>query len=87
MQQQIEKLKETKAKLKKDFDEYSAEYKTETKRIDQAIKNFEKGMNVLAGTSKPKRQKSYSEIENILGENGASHIKFLVKKMNYPAAS
>lgn len=94
MQQQIEKLKETKAKLKKDFDEYSAEYKIETKRIDQAIRNFEKGMSALSGTAKPKRQKSYSEIENILSENGALHIKELVKKLNergfpmtYPSVS
>lgn len=79
MQQQIEKLKETKAKLKKDFDEYSAEYKTETKRIDQAIKNFEKGMNALSGIAQPKRGKSNSEIENILREYGASHIKFWLK--------
>lgn len=94
MQQQIEKLKETKAKLKRDFDEYHAEYKTETKRIDQAIRNFERGMNALSGTAKPKRQKSYSEIENILSENGALHIKELVKKldergfpMTYPSVS
>lgn len=82
MQQQIEKLKETKAKLKKDFDEYSAEYKTETKRINQAIRNFEKGMSALGGTAKPKRRKSNSEIENILRENGALHIKEIVNKLN-----
>ena len=94
MQQQIEKLKLEREKLATEFKNNQIEYKSEIKKIDRAIKSFEKGMNVLTGITKPKRQKSYSEIENILSENGALHIKELVKKLNergfpmtYPSVS
>lgn len=94
MQQQIEKLKQEKEKLSIEYKNNQTEYKSEIKKIDRAIRNFERGMHALTGTVKPKRQKSYSEIENILGENGALHIKELVKKLNergfpmtYPSVS
>lgn len=82
MQQQIEKLKQEKGKLTTEYKNSQVEYKAEIKRIDRAIKNFEKGMNELNGNAKPKRQKSHSEIEKILSENGPLHIKLLCKKLN-----
>lgn len=94
MQQQIEKLKQEREKLSTEFKNNQTEYKSEIRKINRAIKNFEKGMNELTGIVKPKKQKSYSEIENILSENGALHIKELVKKLNergfpmtYPSVS
>lgn len=82
MQQQIEKLKQEKGKLTTEYKNSQVEYKAEIKRIDRAIKNFEKGMNELNGIAKPKRQKSHSEIEKILSENGPLHIKILCEKLN-----
>ena len=83
MQQQIEKLKQEKSKLTTEYQNSQVEYKAEIKRVDRAIRNFEKGMNELNGTAvKPKRQKSSSVIETILSETGPLHVKELVKKLN-----
>lgn len=83
MIQQIEKLKETREKLTVDYKNNQTEYKAEIKRIDRTIKSFEKGMSELNGTTvKPKRVKSYSEIEKILSETGQLHVKEIVRRLN-----
>lgn len=83
MFEQIQKLQETKTKLKTDFEEHKTEYRTETKRIDRAIKIFEKGINELKGsTTISTRQKRYSVIEEILAENGPLHLKKLCEKLH-----
>ena len=82
MQQQIEKLKQEKGKLTTEYQNSQTEYKAEIKRIDRAIKNFEKGMSELNGVAKPKRPKSHSVIETILAETGPLHIKQLCEKLN-----
>ena len=82
MQQQIENLKREKTKLMSEYKKSQVEYKFEINRINRAIKNFEKGMNELNGITKPKRQKSSSQIEAILSETGPLHIKRLCEKLN-----
>lgn len=83
MFEQIQKLKQTKAKLTASFEEHQKEYKTEVKRIDRAIKNFEKGIDALKGNvARITPQKKNSEIEKILSETGPLHLKQLCKKLN-----
>jgi hypothetical protein len=83
MQQEIEKLKQEKNKLMNEYQNSRSEYKTEINKINRAIRSFEKGLNELSGTAvKRKRPKSPSEIEKILAEEGAMHLKKLCEKLN-----
>ena len=68
MYQQIEKLKKEREKLTVEYKTNQIEFKAEIKRINSAIRNFEKGINQLNGVVKPKRVKSSSEIEKIFEE-------------------
>ena len=83
MQQEIEKLKQEKNKLTTEYQNSRIEYKTEITKINRAIRSFEKGLSELSGTMvKTKRPKSHSEIEKILAESGALHLKQLSEKLN-----
>lgn len=83
MQQEIEKLKQEKNKLTTEYENSRTEYKCEINKITRAIRSFEKGLNELSGTAvKTKRVKSHSEIEKILKEEGALHLKQLCEKLN-----
>lgn len=83
MQQEIEKLKQEKNKLTTEYENSRTEYKTEINKINRAIRSFEKGLSELTGTAvKTKRTKSHSEIETILKEEGALHLKKLSEKLN-----
>lgn len=81
MEQQIEKLKQEKEKLTIEYKNNQTEYKSEIKRIDRAIRNFQRGMNELNGNSNPK-VKSSSVIEEILTASGPLHLKILCEKLN-----
>lgn len=84
MYQQIEKLKQEKEKLTVEYKNNQTEYKSEIKRINKAIRSFEKGVSELNGTAaaKAKRPKTSSGIEQILLKSGPLHIKELVAKLN-----
>lgn len=82
MIEQIEKLRQEREVLTTEHNANQKEYKGEIKRIDRAIKHFEKGMNVLQGTIRPKGIKKYSEIERVLAETGPLHVKQLCKKLH-----
>lgn len=81
MEQQIEKLKKEREKLTTEYKNNQTEYKAEIKRIDRAIRNFQRGMNELNGNGKPK-VKSSSVIEEILTESEPLHLKILCEKLN-----
>lgn len=81
MEQQIEKLKKEREKLTAEYKNNQTEYKAEIKRIDRAIRNFQRGMNELNGNSNPK-VKSSSVIEEILTESGPLHLKLLCEKLH-----
>lgn len=83
MQQEIEKLKQEKEKLTVEYQNSQLKYKDEVSKINRAIRNFEKGISELNGTpTRTKRPKASSEIEAILQEEGALHLKQLCQKLN-----
>lgn len=84
MYQEIEKLKQEREKLNVEYQNSQSEYKSEIKRINKAIRSFEKGISELNGTSaaKEKRPKTSSTIEQILSETGPLKITELAAKLN-----
>lgn len=82
MIQQIEKLKREREKLVVEYKNNQTEYKSEIKRIDKAIRTFEKGVNQLGVNSPHKsRVKTIEVIEKILA-GGPRHLKEIIAQLN-----
>lgn len=83
MLETIEKLKQEKHRLTAQFEAGKAGYKSEVGRLDRAIRNFERGLNELEGTTteKSKRPPTIEEIEKILS-SGPKHLKEIVAELN-----
>ncbi len=84
MLEQIEKLKAEREKLTTEYKNNQSEYKSEVKRIDKAIRSFERGMNELNGNSSTVgRPGVANEIEKILREQASPlHLKKIVAELH-----
>lgn len=68
----IQKLRKERAKLTRNAKEFDTRYKSEIRRINTAIENFEERVTVLGSKHSLPRGSATQEIENFLAENGAN---------------
>ena len=78
----IEKLKKERTKLTGEAKQFDAEYKSEIRRIDTAIRKFEEGMAALGSKASTPRISATAEIENILAERGVMHVRDITKELH-----
>lgn len=70
------------AKLTKDAREFDAKYKKEIQRIDTVIQKFEEGMAALGSKNSLPRKSATAEIENILAQFGAMHVRDVTDELH-----
>lgn len=82
MIEQIEKLKETKAKMIAEFEVTREKHKSEIKKIDKAVKKFSEGYAELEGNilKVPKRS-MWLEIEKFLSDGKPRHIQEIIEAL------